>query len=134
VGVAESSEQVATADGCGIVVKGLPSTKSAFNISVFSMHPYRAAAFDITGCNHPPLHPVLSIGMHGKKVVQCLRTANSLELTKYYCVNCCCIAVTMPIKLNSYAVWSASERVASVWLPLNSTFFCLAEILSHVIL
>jgi len=30
--------------------------------------------------------------------------------------------------------WSASEMIASVQLPLNSVFLCLAEILSHVIL
>jgi len=40
-------------------------------------------------------------------------------------------AVTVPIKLSSYATWSTSEMVASVQLPLNSVFFCLAEIPSH---
>ena len=29
--------------------------------------------------------------------------------------------------------WSTSETVASVRLPLNAVFFCLAEVVSHVI-
>ena len=37
----------------------------------------------------------------------------------------------MPIKLNSYVTWSTSETVASVQLPLNAVFFCLAEVVSH---
>ena len=37
-----------------------------------------------------------------------LRDASSLELIKYYCINCHCSAVTMPIKLSSYATWSTS--------------------------
>ena len=63
-----------------------------------------------------------------------LRNASSVELTQYYCINCHCSAVTMPIKLNSYVTWSTSETVASVQLPLNDVFFCLAEVVSHVIL
>ena len=63
-----------------------------------------------------------------------LRNASSSELTKYYCVNCRCSAVTKPIRSSSYATWSASESVVSVQLPLNSTFFCYTEVLSHVVL
>jgi len=63
-----------------------------------------------------------------------LRNASSLELTKYYCINFRCSTVTMPIKLSSYVIWSTSETVASVQLPLNAAFFCLAEVVSHVIL
>ena len=63
-----------------------------------------------------------------------LRNASSLELTKYYCINCRCSAVAMPIKLSSYATGSTSETVASVQLPLNSVFFCLVEVVSHVVL
>ena len=37
----------------------------------------------------------------------------------------------MPIKLSSYATWRISETVASVQLPLNAVFFCLAEVVSH---
>ena len=61
-----------------------------------------------------------------------LRNASSLALTKYYCINCCCSEVTMPIKLSSYVTWSTSETVASVQLPLNAVFFCLAEVVSFV--
>ena len=43
-----------------------------------------------------------------------------------------CSTVTMPIKLSSYATWCTSETVASVQLPLNSMFFCLVEVLSHI--
>ena len=43
-----------------------------------------------------------------------LRNASSLELTKYYCVNCRCSAVTMPIRSSSYATWNTSETVVSV--------------------
>ena len=56
---------------------------------------------------------------------------SSLELTQYYCVNCHCITVTVPIKLNSCVSWSASEMAASVHLPLSSV---LAEVLSHMVL
>ena len=59
-----------------------------------------------------------------------LRNASSLALTKYYCINCHCSAVTMPIKLSSYVTWSTRETVASVQLPLNTVFFCLAEVVS----
>ena len=55
-----------------------------------------------------------------------------LELTKHYCVNGRRSAVTMLIRLSSYATWSTSETVVSVQLPLNSMFFCLAEVLSHM--
>ena len=63
-----------------------------------------------------------------------LRNAGSLEPTKYYCINFHCGTVTMLIKLSSYVTWSTSETVASVQLPLNAVFFCLAEVVSHVIL
>ena len=63
-----------------------------------------------------------------------LRNASSLALTKYYCINFRCSAATMPIKLSNYVTWSTSETVASVQLPLNAVFFCLAEVVSHVIL
>ena len=38
-----------------------------------------------------------------------LRNASSLELTKYYCVNFRCSAVTMPIRSSSYTTWNTSE-------------------------
>jgi len=37
-------------------------------------------------------------------------------------------AVTTLIKLSGYATWSRSETVASVQLPLISTFLCLVEV------
>jgi len=40
----------------------------------------------------------------------------------------------MAIKPSNYVTWSTSETVASVQLPLNTVFFCLAEVVSHVIL
>ena len=62
-----------------------------------------------------------------------LRNTSSLELTKYYCINCRCSTVTMPIKLNSYVTWSTSETVASVQLPLNAVFFCLVEVMDILV-
>ena len=38
----------------------------------------------------------------------------------------------MPIRSRSYATSSTSELAVSVQLPLNSMFFCHAEVLSHV--
>jgi len=46
----------------------------------------------------------------------------SLKITKYYCVDYRCSAVSIPIKPSSCVIWSASETVASVQLPLNSVF------------
>ena len=40
----------------------------------------------------------------------------------------------MPIRSSSYATSSTSELLVSVQLPLNSMFFCHAEVLSHVVL
>ena len=100
----------------------------------------RAAAFDVTGRKTSATLSVL-FGLAHKTAMQesskfysDLRNASSLALTKYYCINCHCSAVTMPIKLSSYVTWSTSETVASVQLPLNAVFFCLAEVVSHVIL
>ena len=50
----------------------------------------------------------------GQKIVSSIKEANCLELAKYSCVNCHCSAVTMPIKLDSYVTWSASETVAAL--------------------
>jgi len=95
----------------------------------------RPATFDVKGCKTPPpLHSVLFIRLQGSKFYGDLRNASNLELLKYYYVNCHCSTVAMPIWLSSYAAWSTSETVASVQLPLNAVFFCLAEVLSHVIL
>ena len=86
---------------------------------------------------HSLLYSVLLIRLQGKKesseFYSDLRNASSLELTKYYCINCRCSAVNMPVKLSSYVTWNTSETVASVQLPLNAVFFCLAEVVSHVI-
>ena len=101
---------------------------------------YRAAAFDVTGRKTSATVSAIFRFAHktarqeSSKFYSDLRNASSLELTKYYCVNCHCSAVTMPIKLSSYVTWSTSETVASVQLPLNAVFFCLAEVFSHVIL
>jgi len=48
-----------------------------------------------------------------------LGNRSSLELTKYYCINCCCSTVTIPIKLSSCVTWSTSEIVASVLLSVR---------------
>ena len=100
---------------------------------------HRAAAFDVTGCKTSATLSVLFRFAHktarqeSSKFYNDLRNASSLALTKYYCINCHFSAVTMPIKLSSYVTWSTSETVASVQLPLNAVFFCLAEVVSHVI-
>ena len=99
---------------------------------------YRAAAFDVTGRKtSATLSNILRFAhktarQESSKFYSDLRNASSLALTKYYCINCCCSAVTMPIKLSSYATWSTSETVASVRPPLNTVFFCLADVVSHV--
>jgi len=101
---------------------------------------YRAAVFDITGRKTSATLSVLfrfahkNAGQEGSKFYSDLRNASSLAPTKYYCINCHCSAVTMPIKLSSYMTWRTSETVASLQLPLNPVFFCLAEVVSHVIL
>ena len=101
---------------------------------------YRAAAFDVTGRKTSATLSVIFCFAHqtarqeSSKFYSDLRNASSLALTKYYCINCRCSAVTMPIKLSSYVTWSASETGVSVQLPLNAVFFCLVEVVSHVIL
>jgi len=79
----------------------------------------------------PLLCSVLFVRMQGKKLVNSTVILEMQATSKYYYVNCYCSAVTMPIKLSSYTTWS--ETIASVQLPLNSVFFCLTEVLSHVI-
>jgi len=101
---------------------------------------YRAAAFDVKGRKTSATLSVIfrfackTARQESSKFYSDLRNASSLALTKYYCINFHCSTVTMPIKLSSYVTWSTSETVASVQLPLNAVFFCLAEVVSHVIL
>jgi len=85
---------------------------------------------------HSPLYSVSLIRLQGKKLVSSIviletQTAWNLPSTT---VSIFAAAVTMPIKLSNYATWSTSETVASVQLPLNAVFFCLAGVVSHVIL
>ena len=88
---------------------------------------------------------LVSIRLHGKKVVIStvileMQVASfpdpcaTFGCTKACCVNCRCSAVTVPIRSGSYATWSARETVVSIQPPLSSTFFCLADVLSHMIL
>ena len=99
---------------------------------------YRAAAFDVTGRKTTETPSVILRFSHktawqeSSNFYSDLRNASSSELTKYYCVNCCCSTVTMPIRSSSYTTWSTSELVVSVQLPLNTMFFCHAEVLSHM--
>ena len=99
---------------------------------------YRVAAFDVTGRKTTETPSVILRFSHktawqeSSNFYSDLRNANSSELTKYYCVNCRCSAVTMPIRSSSYATSSTSELVVSVQLPLNTMLFCHAEVLSHV--
>ena len=82
----------------------------------------RVPAFDITDCKTTATPSVVfcfilkTAKQWSSKFYIDLRNTSSLELTKYYCVNCSCSAVTMPIKLSSYTTWSTSETVASVAL------------------
>ena len=95
------------------------------------------ASLAVKHLQHLPLYSVIShfvrmnANQESGKFYSDLRNTSSLELTQYYCVNCHCIAVTVPIKLNSCVSWSASETVASVHLPSSSV---LAEVLGHIIL
>ena len=101
---------------------------------------YRAAAFDVTGRKTSATLSVIFCFAHqtarqeSRKFYSDLRNASSLALTKYYCINFHCSAVTMPITLSSYVTWNTSETEASVQLPLNVVFFCLAEAVRHAIL
>ena len=101
---------------------------------------HRAAAFDVTGRKTTETSSVIFRFSHktawqeSSNFYSDLRNANRSELTKYYCVNYHCSAVTMPIRSSSYATSSTSELLVSVQLPLNSMFFCHAEVLSHVVL
>ena len=67
----------------------------------------RAAAFDVTGCKTSTIPFVIfcsickNAGQEREKFYSDLRIASSLELMKYYCINCRCNAVAMPIKLSS---------------------------------
>jgi len=96
---------------------------------------YRAAVFDIAGCKTTVIPSVTSrfirktARQESSKFCSDLINTSSMKLTKYYCVNCRCSAVTMPIKLSSYMTWSASERVASV----EMIELCVAKVLSHMI-
>ena len=97
---------------------------------------YRVAVFDVTGRKTSATLSIIFRFTHkiarqeSGKFYSDLRNANSLGLTKYYCVNCHCNTVT----LSSYGTWSTSETVASVQLPLNAVFFCHVEVVSHMIL
>ena len=68
---------------------------------------YRAAAFDVTGHKiSATLSDILRFAhktarQENSKFYSDLRNVSSLELTKYYCINCHCSAVTMTIKLSS---------------------------------
>ena len=100
----------------------------------------RAAVFDVTGRKTTETPSVIFRFFHktawqeSSNFYSDLRNTSSSELTKYYYVNCCCSAVTMPIRSSSYATSNTSELVVSVQLPLNSMFFCCVEVLSHVVL
>jgi len=124
----------------GVHVKCTPNLAADWLTLQLSSIVYRAAAFDVAGCKTSATLSVIFRFTHktarqeSSKFYSDLRNASSLELTKYYCINCHCSTVTMPIKLSSYGTWSTSETVASVQLPLNAVFFCLAEVVSHVIL
>ena len=87
---------------------------------------------------------ILFIRLHGKKVVIWtvileMQVASfpdphaAFGCTKARCVNCRCSAVTVPIRSDSYATSSTTETVVSIQPPLSSTFFCLANVLSHMI-
>ena len=82
----------------------------------------------------PYIYSDSSIRLHSRKVViSTVILETNLRSTTVH-VNCRCSTVTMLIRSNSYATWSASESVVSVQLPLNSTFFCHVEVLSHMVL
>ena len=87
----------------------------------------RAAVFDIIGRKSTEIPSVIFRFFHktawqeSSNFHSDLRNSSSLEITKYYCVNCRCSAVTMPIRSNSYVTSSTSEQVVSAQLPM---FFC----------
>ena len=118
----------------------VPKFQGSKGMEVPTFGLYRAAAFDVTGRKTSATLSVIfrfaykTARQEGSKFYSDLRNASSLELTKYYCIDCRCSAVAMPIKLSSYVTWITGETVASVQLPLNAMFFCLVEVVSHVIL
>ena len=89
--------------------------------------------FDVIGCKTSVTPSVIfrfirrNAWQESSKFYSDLRRASSLELTRYYCVNChynqelalplissCYNIVTMPIKLSSYVTGSTSEMIPSV--------------------
>ena len=105
-----------------------------------SMH-IRAAAFDVTGRKTSATPSVIFRFIHSNawqessKFYSDLWNANSSELAKYYCVNCCCSAVTMLI-----THWVAMQPGVQVrrtllfschWTLCSS---CHAEVLSRMTL
>ena len=99
---------------------------------------YRVLAIDVTGRKTTETPSVILCFSHKtvwqKAVISTMiletQAARNLR-SSYYCVNCRCSAVTMPIRSSSYATLSASESIVFVQLPLNSMFFCHTEVLSH---
>ena len=83
---------------------------------------------------HPPLYSVSFVRMQDKKVVSDLTKANSLELTTLSVVT----AAQLPCQLNWAANWPGVQMTeshsCSATIELCVFFFCLSEILSHVIL
>ena len=102
-------------------------------ISKYIASSYRAAAFDVTGRKTTETSSVIFRFSHktawqeSSNFYSDLRNASRSELTKYYCVNYHCSAVTMPIRSSSYATSSTSELLVSVQLPLNSMFFAMRK-------
>jgi len=85
---------------------------------------------------HPqpsPFYSVSLIRVQGKKVVS---STVILETQAAWHLPSTTVSTdtVVQFKLSSYVTWSTSEAVASVQLPLNAVFFCLAEVVSHVIL
>ena len=92
----------------------------------------RAAVFDITGRKSTLCYIPKTARQESSNFYSDLRNASSSEITKYYCVNCRCSAVTMPIRSNSYATSSTSELVVSTQsCPCSSAMH--AKVLSHVV-
>ena len=86
----------------------------------------------------PPIYSVSFIRVYGKKVVMSTVILETQAARNLRSTTVSTVAVAqLPCRLDQAATRpgvQVIESVVSVQLPLNSTFFCHTEVLSHVVL
>jgi len=98
-----------------------------------SIERLRLTSQAIKHLQHSPIYFVSLIRPQGKEVV---RSTVILEMQAAWNLPSTTVSTFAVVKFNlsSYITWSTSEMATSAQLPLNAVFFCLAEVVSHVIL